>query len=306
LKKVLGMSENQGQEGAAAGADSAGTLIRRAREQAGLHVAFLAINLKVPAQRIQALEADRHDLLPGPVFTRALASSLCRQLKLDPAPVLALLPSAPQHDVVVPAALSRTFRVSGHGNSTHARPRLSRPAAIAGALLLLAAVLVYAFPGLDVLRQSGPAMLALPTPKAPGVVTETVAPVHLSATSTMAVAQAGGAATGAGLSLAAPPASPPASPAAAPVNAAAAAPVAADPGPLSFSVQRSTWVEVVDAGGVVVLRRMLNTGEEISAAGQMPLRVTVGNASGLQARVRGQLKDLLPLAQNNVARFEVN
>lgn len=296
------MSENQGQEGAAAGADSAGTLIRRAREQAGLHVAFLAINLKVPVQRIQALEADRHDLLPGPVFTRALASSLCRQLKLDPAPVLALLPSPPQHDVVVPAALSRTFRVSGHGSSTHARPRLSRPAAIAGALLLLAAVLVYAFPGLDVLRQSGPAMLALPTPKAPGVVTETVAPVHLSATSTMAVAQAGGAATGAGPVLAASPASP----AAAPVNAAAAAPVAADPGPLSFSVQRSTWVEVVDAGGVVVLRRMLNPGEEISAAGQMPLRVTVGNASGLQARVRGQLKDLLPLAQNNVARFEVN
>jgi cytoskeleton protein RodZ len=262
----------------------------------------LALNLKVPVQRIQALEADRLDLLPGPVFTRALASSLCRQLKLDPAPVLALLPSAPQHDVVVPAALSRTFRVSGHGNSAHARPRLSRPAAIAGALLLLAAVLVYAFPGLDVLRQSGPAMLALPTPKAPGVVTETVAPVHLSATSTMAVAQAGGAATGAGPVLAASPASP----AAAPVNAAAAAPVAADPGPLSFSVQRSTWVEVVDAGGVVVLRRMLNPGEEISAAGQMPLRVTVGNASGLQARVRGQLKDLLPLAQNNVARFEVN
>jgi cytoskeleton protein RodZ len=71
-------------------------------------------------------------------------------------------------------------------------------------------------------------------------------------------------------------------------------------------VQSSTWVEVVDASGVVVLRRVLNPGEEVSAAGKMPLRVTVGNASGLQARVRGELKDLLPLAQNNVARFEVN
>lgn len=294
------MSENQGQEGAAAGADSAGTLIKRAREKAGLHPAVLALNLKVPVQRIQALEADRLDLLPGPVFTRALASSLCRQLKIDAAPVLALLPAAAKKDVVVPATLSRTFRSPGHGSAAHARPRLSRPAAIAGAALLLAAVLVYALPGLDVFRQATPAILALPAPKAPGVVTETVAPVHISATSTMAVAAAG--AAGAGASLAAPAASP----AAAPVKAPAAASGVVASGPLSFSVQSSTWVEVVDASGVVVLRRVLNPGEEVSAAGKMPLRVTVGNASGLQARVRGELKDLLPLAQNNVARFEVN
>jgi hypothetical protein len=105
--------------------------------------------------------------------------------------------------------------------------------------------------------------------------------------------------------------SPPAPSAAAPANtapatAAAAAPPAADAGPLSFSVQKPTWVEVIDAAGVVVLRRTLNPGEEISAAGKMPLRVTVGDIGGLQAKVRGQPKDLRPLAQNNVARFEVN
>jgi hypothetical protein len=136
------MSENQGQEGG--GADSAGALIRRAREHAGLHVGALAASLKVPVQRIEALEADRHDLLPGPVFTRALASSVCRLLKLDSAAVLALLPKAAKHDLVVPGDLNQAFRSVGHGSAGRARARLSRPAAIAGAALLLAAVLVYA------------------------------------------------------------------------------------------------------------------------------------------------------------------
>jgi cytoskeleton protein RodZ len=173
--------------------------------------------------------------------------------------------------------------------------------------LLLAAVLVYALPGLDVFRQDRPPILALPAPKAPGVVTETVAPVHLSGTSTMAVAPGGAAAPGAGPLLVAPPAPSAAAPVnTAPATAAAAAPPAGDAGPLSFSVQKPTWVEVIDAAGVVVLRRTLNPGEELSAAGKMPLRVTVGDIGGLQAKVRGQPKDLRPLAQNNVARFEVN
>lgn len=295
------MSENQGQEGG--GSDSAGALIRRAREHAGLHVGVLAASLKVPVQRIEALEADRHDLLPGPVFTRALASSVCRLLKVDSAAVLALLPKASQHDLVVLGDLNQTFRSVGHGSGGRARVRLSRPAAIAGAALLLAAVLVYALPGLDVFRQDRPVILALPAPKAPGVVTETVAPVHRSATSTMAVAPAGASATGPLLPAPPPTASPPSAP---PAQAAAPSPVAVDSGPLSFSVQKPTWVEVIDAAGVVVLRRTLNPGEELSAAGKMPLRVTVGDVDGLQAKVRGQAKDLRSLAQNNVARFEVN
>jgi cytoskeleton protein RodZ len=84
-------------------------------------VGALAASLKVPVQRIEALEADRHDLLPGPVFTRALASSVCRLLKLDSAAVLALLPKAAQHDLVVPGDLNQAFRSVGHGSAGRAR-----------------------------------------------------------------------------------------------------------------------------------------------------------------------------------------
>jgi cytoskeleton protein RodZ len=52
---------------------SAGALLRQARERSGLHIGALSVSLKVPVQRLEALEADRYDLLPGPVFIRALA-----------------------------------------------------------------------------------------------------------------------------------------------------------------------------------------------------------------------------------------
>ena len=87
-------------EGSAAQTHTAGMLLRRARESAGLHVAALAVSMKVPVKKLEALEADRLDLLPDAVFVRALASSVCRALKIDPAPVLQLLPqtSTPRLD----------------------------------------------------------------------------------------------------------------------------------------------------------------------------------------------------------------
>ena len=74
------------------GAANAGILLREAREAQGVHVAALAVALKVPVRQIEALEDDRIDLLPDLVFARALAASVCRQLKIDPQPVLARLP----------------------------------------------------------------------------------------------------------------------------------------------------------------------------------------------------------------------
>ena len=81
---------------------SAGALIRQAREEAGLHIASLAMALKVPVKRLEALEADRFDLLPSAVFSRALASSVCRALKLNPTPVLAQLQACPRPVWVIP------------------------------------------------------------------------------------------------------------------------------------------------------------------------------------------------------------
>ncbi|NJM43298.1 MAG: helix-turn-helix domain-containing protein [Brachymonas sp.] len=71
---------------------SAGQMLREAREAHGLHVAALAVSMKVPVKKLEALEADRLEDLPDAVFVRALASSVCRALKIDAAPILAKLP----------------------------------------------------------------------------------------------------------------------------------------------------------------------------------------------------------------------
>ena len=84
------MSETPVQEARA----SAGALLRAARERQGMHVAALAAAIKIPQRKLEALESDRLDELPDATFARALALTVCRALKIDPAPVLAVLPLA--------------------------------------------------------------------------------------------------------------------------------------------------------------------------------------------------------------------
>jgi cytoskeleton protein RodZ len=78
-------------------APSAGRLLREARERQGLHIAVLAASIKVTPRKLELLEADRFDALPDATFTRALAQTVCRTLKIDPAAVLVLLPPPAGH-----------------------------------------------------------------------------------------------------------------------------------------------------------------------------------------------------------------
>jgi cytoskeleton protein RodZ len=71
---------------------TAGALLRQYREAHGLAVDALAQGLRVPAQKLAALEEDRLEDLPDTMFARALTLAVCRHLKTDAAPVLALLP----------------------------------------------------------------------------------------------------------------------------------------------------------------------------------------------------------------------
>lgn len=72
---------------------SPGALIKAGRERAGVHMAVLSVNLKVTVKQLEALEADQYEFLSGTVFARALAAKVCRFVKMDPVPVLALMPA---------------------------------------------------------------------------------------------------------------------------------------------------------------------------------------------------------------------
>jgi cytoskeleton protein RodZ len=66
-----------------------------------------------------------------------------------------------------------------------------------------------------------------------------------------------------------------------------------------------SWVAVVDAKGSVQLRKTLVAGELVGVSGALPLIVVVGKADTMDVSVAGQPFNLMGIAKDNVARFEV-
>jgi cytoskeleton protein RodZ len=321
---------------------SAGSQLRQAREAAGLHVAALAVALKVPVGKLEALEADRYDLLPDAVFVRALASSVCRTLKIDPQPVLDRLPrGAAPRLAHVRDGLNAPFRVPGEGPRAGWYEQLTRPVTLAVGGLLLGALVLMLMPAvselLDAFRAEPdpPAGAAAPVSMAPAekpaqtpqVASPAAQPAPTAPTApTSPVTAAPPEASAAPEPLARPapvpaevatvtaPAAAPAAAASAPgtgapsVGASAAGPVAnaaAPSGLVVFRTKGPSWVEVVDARGQTVMRRLMEGGEAASATGTVPLMVTVGSVGATEVQVRGRPFDLGPVSRDNVARFEV-
>ena len=73
-----GEGEDGGAASPAGAGSSAGQLLRQMRQAAGMHIAALATTLKVPVERLEALEADRYEDFKDHVFMRALAE-LCQE-----------------------------------------------------------------------------------------------------------------------------------------------------------------------------------------------------------------------------------
>jgi cytoskeleton protein RodZ len=76
----------------AASTTTAGAVLRGYRLAHGVELDAMAKALRVSAAKLSALENDQLDALPDAMFARALSLAVCRHLKTDANPVLALLP----------------------------------------------------------------------------------------------------------------------------------------------------------------------------------------------------------------------
>lgn len=313
---------------------TAGSLLRAAREKQGLHIAALAAAIKVSPRKLDALEHDRYDELPDATFTRALAQTVCRSLKIDAAPVLALLP---QPEAValdhVTGSLNTPFRERpGRSDPAGLAVAAIRPMVGAGVALLVAAAVVYFVPadfwqfgkGVVPVAQpaSAPEPVAAPAPMAaaePASALSTAAPGASAAASepapsitAVALAPAPGAASAAApapvpTAAVAPVAAPPAAaglPTAA-TPAASTAALAALPRLVQLSADRASWVEARDARGQVLFSRVVQPGESIGFDGQLPIRMTIGNAPATQLRFKGRPVELAASTRDNVARLDL-
>lgn len=287
----------------AAGAETAGSLLRAARESQGLHIAALAAAIKVAPRKLDALENNRFSELPDATFTRALALTVCRSLKIDPKPVLDRLPAVePSKLESVGEHLNTPFRERGQHAASGWMGAAVKPLVWAGALLLLAALLMFFVPArwlptsLDEAAELAASAPFFPASEA--AATEQPAPALVPAPAAAA-------------SLAAPAHSAASGPQAA-AAASASAVVVSTPEPavspadtLDVLANAESWVEVRDANGRVLLSRLVVTGERISLQGSLPLRLVVGNALGVQLRFRQQPVDLVPATRDNVARLQL-
>jgi cytoskeleton protein RodZ len=311
------------------GPRTAGGLIRQARQEQGLDLASLAAMLKVPLKKLEALEQGRHEDLPGQTFERALAQAACRVLKIDPKPVLDLMPRLGSNTLEhVGGGINTPFREQrGHGEHVAETSRFLRPVYILPVLLVIGAlVLLYApdslwdrIPhfSLGSLGSGASAPASAATAGSGGVGTSGVAlpgvssaePAPAAATGGVTTASAGnaGTATPAEASAAAQGATAPAAatPVAAPsaVDEVAAHAEAPPTIPLQVTAAEDSWIEVVDAQGHMLLSRTVVAGESVGLDGALPMKVKVGNAKGTRLSLRGENVDLAPWTRDNVARL---
>ena len=307
------------QEVAPAAAVSAGALLRQARQAQGVALGDLAATLKVPVEKLQALEDEDWQRLPDVVFLRALAQTICRTLHLEAAPVLALLPqqkvmalapqgglNAPMRERGVPSILATNTKHSPWpwvvlllivlGGGGYLGVQWMAPEWVRGVSTTVSA-------------PSDPAGDSpLFSPAVPeegdgggmgnmGDVAQAgeVPTVQAAALMQPALPEEEGAQPG----FAAP--APAAEPAAAPAAQAAASvsPV------LRITAKGATWVQVLDAQQRLLIEKILQDGEVFSTSAPKPLTVAVGKADLATVEVNGAPFDVQAVARSNVARFEV-
>ena len=314
------LDENQGSPSPPhPAAITAGQVLKQARLKAGVHLAVISLALKVPVRQLEALEADQYLTDQSPVFVRGLASSVCRHLRIDAAPVLALLPQPDRYsEPLVPARQADVAPVEmGMMQPTSERfPKKAFWSALAMALLIAGLIWL---PGpsqwtwmdeVSKLLKLTNLTQAVPAPEA---TTE-----GASKGATAADAPSLGAVTIVPFEPVPPVATPPSAVPSSPV-AQTNKPSVAQPDPVKvplaasktgapewvFTATAESWLEVRDGQNQVLWSGILKPGESSRLQAPLPVSVVVGRADALQVRFKGQAFDLTPHSKMNVARFEV-
>ncbi len=279
---------------AAEATPTAGQLLKRMREQAGVELETIASALKVNPQKLRALEADDFSALPAVFFARGLAANVCRHLHQDPTPVLEKMPDEKPKVAGAPDTPSTPMRARAFVPSgMHATSSRRSLWLMGGIMVLLAgAAALFALPALNARYGN---MLRGRTDAAS-------APAPVQAPASSAVPAAALPAT----LQAAPATSAPASAASAAVSSASASAQAANAQALLIAATGDTWVQVRNARGQTLYKGSLVAGQQHALEVKTyPVRLTVGRAENTQITDRGTPFDLAAVAAQGVARFEL-
>jgi cytoskeleton protein RodZ len=265
------MSEN--------GQSSLGQILRDAREAQRMTLEDAATRLRLMNRQVEAMETGDFESLGQPVFARGFVRNYARLLGLAPEALLARMEGAPPE----PTAVS-------HSEPPLPGSWLTSPWLI---LLLVGLLVVVAVPvalywwlndeGDEQPLNPVPAVVHAP-PQSAVAPPPAVAPADdvppLAADSPAAAGAAGTEADEAGV-----PEAP------------------ALEGKLQLQFGEESWVEITDASGRMLVRRLSPPGSSIDVSGQPPFEVVVGNAAQARMTYNGRPIDLKPFIALTVARF---
>jgi len=239
---------------AAAGPDTPGGMLRAERERRGYSVQHAAEEMHLDVRVIEALEANRFEELGAPVYARGHLRKYASILGLSPATVLSryeALGGMPVDPTPIPTTLATPVRVVE-------RRRMSKvPLWIAAAIVIVAGLAWLAFELLQK-REAGSAttseVIEPTVAQQPPTVSEPVAQASTPAPVVQAAPQASSTATAGEVRLR-----------------------------LEFT--EPSWAEIYDASGKRLMFDMGTPGRVRTVAGAPPLRVNIGLASAVNARV---------------------
>lgn len=303
------------------------------RQDRGMSIEALAVAIKVSPAKLQALEAGRYDELANAAYARALAMAVCRALKADPRHILASLPSPDHHSILTEVPEQQPFK-SGRArlnlDTSFLRDvkQVMRPKFLVPLLILVAAAAVNYWPDGPLVSSEE---VGAPQPQAqlPVAVAEPPSAPAPDADNysfdQAALAAASAVAAESAPSEPSPPSEPVASAplmsavvlaplavvpptlASSPMSSAVPAPaVAGSRGSLVLLASAESWVQIKDANGEQLLKRLVLPGERIALQGALPMKIKLGNAVAVQLTYQGKPLDLTEHTRANVARFELN
>jgi cytoskeleton protein RodZ len=325
---------------------SAGELLREAREVAGLSQSDVANRLRMGVKQIDALERADYAAIPDGTFLRGFVRNYAKAVSVSPEDALAVLERTHTNaaalnasPVVAPAMAAAPISLQKRSDML-ATPK-ARVLIVIGVVLLLAAAAWYWWANVrpymaDGGRPKPPEPVATSTATAE-VIQPSVSPPSVALAPVDGVAlppDATATSTTPAISPAAPSATDAASPTptVAPVAVAESTNLAAltskptepdatkeassdaakakrrpsDTGLIGFTFTGQSWVEITDGTGRTILSRRYNSGEADEVSGRGPFSIVIGNATVTRMAYNGREFDLSPHRRSNSTVARVN
>lgn len=298
---------------------SPGKQLARRREELNLTVEQVAGQLNLAPRQVEAIEADNFHALPGMAIARGFVRSYARLVRLDAEPLLATMAPAvtPPLDTRGPKQTYVASPLKGDRLSFSQREnKRSKTPVIVFILiaLVVAAIAAQQFglfamlpdadrvevPQNDVrqpapaMQQNGRAVEVLPAPEiAPESMLEPVQPAPAEPVVVPTKPQNTSSVPPVALSVKADDAK------------VKALDTADSKDALVLRIREKSWIEVKRADGAVIAARVFDAGAVESFPLKGELALVIGNATGVDASLRGEPLDLQAKARANVARLNL-